>query len=96
MKFIIKKFNPDYHLQSIELLNNDLSKYLPKNQNYNEILQNFLKQENVFSYVALFEKEVVGYGSLIIETKIRGDKIGHIEDIVTKKVLENRMLVGNN
>ena len=38
------------------------------------------------SLVAIIDEKIVGYGSLVIEAKIRGGKAGHIEDIVS---LEN-------
>lgn len=34
------------------------------------------------SVAAVLADVVVGYGSVVIEAKIRGGKIGHIEDIV--------------
>jgi glucosamine-phosphate N-acetyltransferase len=32
--------------------------------------------------VGLYNKRIVAYGSIVIENKIRGEKAGHIEDIV--------------
>lgn len=66
----------------IELLQS-ISEFKPKSDQYDRIWSDFNSQPNVHSIVAVLGDLVVGYGSVIIETKIRGGKIGHIEDIVT-------------
>ena len=66
----------------IELLQS-ISEFKPKSDQYDRIWSDFDSQANVHSVVAVLDNLVVGYGSLTIETKIRGGKIGHIEDIVT-------------
>ena len=43
------------------------------------------------SIVGLYKDEVIAYGSLVIENKIRGEAAGHIEDIV----VDNKVR-GNN
>jgi glucosamine-phosphate N-acetyltransferase len=35
--------------------------------------------------VGLYNDKIVAYGSIVIENKIRGEKAGHIEDIVVDK-----------
>ena len=84
IKFKIKPFEKKY-MGDVILLLKSISNFQPKKKNYNIIWKKFKKQKNVFSIVALLEKEVVGYGTVSIETKIRGGKMGHIEDIVSKK-----------
>ena len=63
-------------LQSISEFKPSISEYLP-------IWNSFCQQTNVHSLVAVLDSKIVGYGSIVIETKIRGGKMGHIEDIVT-------------
>lgn len=43
------------------------------------------------SIVGLYKDEVIAYGSLVVENKIRGEAAGHIEDIV----VDNKVR-GNN
>ena len=51
-------------------------------KDFDQIWDEFQSQTNYFGLVALDEKvDVVGYGSIFIEKKIRGGKMGHIEDI---------------
>lgn len=67
----------------ILLLKNNLSSFAPPKEDYTSIWNKFSKQENVISIVALKPTDnIIGYGSLIIEQKIRGGKVAHVEDIV--------------
>lgn len=71
------------HMAEIVELLQSLSEFKPSETEYDSIWEAFHKQEHVHSIVALLDKRVVGYGSIIIETKIRGGKMAHIEDIVS-------------
>ena len=65
----------------IEILQS-VSDYRPDEKVYDQIWDEFQSQTNYFGLVALDEKvNVVGYGAIFIERKIRGGKMGHIEDI---------------
>jgi len=66
----------------IELLQS-ISKYKPSKSEYTKIWNKFKNQKNIHSVVAITNNKIVGYGSIVIETKIRGGKMGHIEDIVS-------------
>jgi len=46
---------------------------------------NFISNTSSNSIVGLLEDKVVAYGSIVIESKIRGELAGHIEDIVVDK-----------
>jgi glucosamine-phosphate N-acetyltransferase len=61
-----------------------ISQFAPDPDNYDEIWINHSLQENVTSIVAHHANGLVlGFATLVLEAKIRGGKIGHIEDIVT-------------
>lgn len=66
----------------VELLKG-LSPYSPSKDKYDSIWASFNNQTNIYSRVAIHKDMVVGYGAIIIEGKIRGGKLGHIEDIVS-------------
>ena len=66
----------------IELLQS-MSEFKPSKSEYLPIWNSFHQQSNVHSLVAVIDNQIVGYGSIVIETKIRGGKMGHIEDIVS-------------
>jgi glucosamine-phosphate N-acetyltransferase len=66
----------------IELLQS-LSEFNPPKKDYPNIWREFCAQDNVHSLVAIIGGRIIGYGSVLIETKIRGGKLGHIEDIVS-------------
>ena len=59
-----------------------ISDFVPNKSNYKRIWRQYSEQKNVFGIVAEQNGTVIGYGSVIIETKIRGGRVGHIEDIV--------------
>ena len=71
--------------QVIDILHKYMSEFLPDFRYKDIIFNNFISQTNVYGVVAEFEKKIIGYGCIIFEIKIRGSKIGHIEDIVTDK-----------
>ena len=73
------------HMPSVVKLLQRLSAYVPDSENYDEIWSSFNKQKNVYSVVAKYNNLIIGYGVILIENKIRGGRIGHIEDIVTHK-----------
>jgi len=60
----------------------DISLFEPKKNIRQEIFNEFISQSNVSGFVYVLEDTIVGYGSLVFETKIRGGRVGHIEDIV--------------
>ncbi len=71
-----------HHMRDAILLLQNLTPYQPPEDNYEEIWSSFRAQPNVFAIVAQVENTLVGYGALLIETKIRGGKLAHLEDIV--------------
>ena len=71
------------HMKQVILLLQNLSVYLPPEDSYCDIWKSFINQTNVHSVVATENEQVVGYGAIVIETKIRGGKKGHIEDIIS-------------
>jgi glucosamine-phosphate N-acetyltransferase len=73
------------HMSAVIDMLQELSEFSPPDIEYEDIWALFDSQPNVFGVVALDEHVVVGYGAVVIETKIRGGKVGHIEDIVTHK-----------
>ena len=66
----------------IELLQS-MSEFKPLKSEFSSIWNSVCEQSNVHSLVAVMNNQIVGYGSIVIETKIRGGKSGHIEDIVS-------------
>jgi glucosamine-phosphate N-acetyltransferase len=87
----IRKIQKNDVSEVIDLLQS-LSCYKPNKKNYSLICNEFFSQQNVFSLVAIFNHKIVGYGSIVIETKIRGGRKGHIEDIVTHKNFRKKQI----
>tara|TARA_B110000196_G_C20496468_1_gene364814 strand:+ start:117 stop:506 length:390 start_codon:yes stop_codon:yes gene_type:complete len=59
-----------------------ISYFSPRKSNYKKIWKEYSAQKNVFGVVAELDGVIIGYGSVVIETKIRGGRVGHVEDIV--------------
>ena len=75
----------------IELLQS-ISKFKPSRSRLLPIWESFNEQSNVHSLVAVMDSQIVGYGSIVIETKIRGGKKGHIEDIVSHSLFRKKKI----
>lgn len=73
------------HLDSIIYLLQDISVYVPAKQELSSIWTKFITQPHVYGWVVLLDAEVIGYGSLVFEVKIRGGLSAHVEDIVISK-----------
>ena len=62
----------------------EISNFEPSPDSYDKIWSDYSAQQNVVSIVAThMNGTLVGFGTLVLETKIRGGRLGHIEDIVT-------------
>tara|TARA_A100000164_G_C21804285_1_gene722256 strand:- start:618 stop:1040 length:423 start_codon:yes stop_codon:yes gene_type:complete len=55
----------------------------------------FNENKSTKSRVGILDNEIVAYGSIVIENKIRGEVAGHIEDIVVDKNYRGRF-IGEN
>ncbi len=73
------------HMTAVIEILQSISDYRPDEKDYDQIWDQFQSQTNYFGLVALDKKvDVVGYGFILIERKIRGGKKGHIEDIAVR------------
>ena len=92
-KIKIRNIEKDDVPHAVKLLNT-LSKFETSND-YKKLWNDFYIQSNVHSIVATINHLVIGYGSIVVETKIHGRKIGHIEDIISHFDYRNKG-VGKN
>ena len=81
-KIKIEKVNKAHFKSISSLLHNYMSRFLPNPAQIDAIWQEYIGQSNVHAVVLIHESSVIGFGSVMIETKIRGGRMGHIEDIV--------------
>lgn len=78
----IRKIQKEDHESVIALLQ-QLSVFLPNLSDAPDIWHEFQKQNNVSAFVGCDDNNnVVAFGSICVEMKIRGGRLGHIEDIV--------------
>ena len=73
------------HLDAVNDLLQDISRYMPNEQDLDSIWKKYVSQDHVFGWVVILENEVIGYGSLLFEVKVRGGTCAHVEDIVISK-----------
>lgn len=62
-----------------------ISQFYPEKDRFESLWVDFENNKSNHGFVFLVEEQIVAYGAIIIETKIRGGKLGHIEDIVVNK-----------
>jgi glucosamine-phosphate N-acetyltransferase len=72
-----------HDMQAVIDLIQSISPFEPPRELHDSIWRDFSAQQNLVSLVAEHEGIPVGYGVVLIEQKIRGGKVGHIEDIVS-------------
>ena len=77
----IKENDVDFVIEMLQ----DISLFEPQKSERQGIFNEFISQSNVLGFVYLLENTIVGYGSLVFETKIRGGRVGHLEDIVVNR-----------
>lgn len=71
------------HLEQVVSLLQEISAFEPSPAEFDEIWSRFTAQKNSYPLVVLSEEFVVAFGVLLIEHKVRGGKLGHIEDVVS-------------
>ena len=71
------------YLEEVVALLQEVSVFEPAPETFEDIWARFSSQLNYFSIVILSAGRVVGFGALLVEHKIRGGKMGHIEDVVS-------------
>ena len=82
-KIIFENYDPKYSKDIIDLLQ-EISTFRPPNSSYSSIANSFLKQNNLYTVVAIYENNVIGFGSMFIFERVRGGKAAILEDIVVK------------
>jgi len=78
-------------LGKVFLLLQQLTEIDYSNRDEEDCWNKFNSNTSSNSIVGLYKDEVIAYGSLVVENKIRGEAAGHIEDIV----VDNKVR-GNN
>ena len=71
------------HLEAVVSLLQELSIFEPSPEVFDEIWTRFSAQSNSFPLVVISEGDVIGFAVLLVESKVRGGKMGHIEDVVS-------------
>jgi len=67
-----------------------MSEFKPSKSEYLLRWNSFRQQSNVHPLVAVIDNQIVGYGSIVIWKRIRGGKIGYIEDIISHSLFRKK------
>ena len=79
------------HLDTVyDLLSEHVSTFKPSKKNHTKIWKLLVIQKNNFYIVAIKSNKVIGFGSLLIVVRTRGQNQGIIEDIVVDKKYQNK------
>ena len=81
--FLIEKVCKRHHRSVIDLMQ-EISNFEPNKEELSRIWDDFNNQGHVHSVVAIHNDIPIAFGTLVIEKKIRGGTMGHVEDIVTR------------
>ena len=74
------------HIEEVIDILQLISEFKPPKSEYDKIWQCFIDHPENYGLVALDQfGKVIGYGSLLLNYKIRGGIMGHIEDIAVHK-----------
>ena len=77
-------------LNKVFVLLQQLTKIDYSKRNIEDCWQSFISNQSSNSMVSIYKDEIIAYGSIVIENKIRGEKAGHIEDIVVNEVYRGK------
>ena len=78
------------HMEEIINLLQTISIFRPSKDSYSKIWDAFDSQSHVFAIVITKNNLVLGYGSVVIEKKIRGGNVGHVEDVAVSELYKNQ------
>jgi len=79
-------------LKEVIVLLNQLKEIDVSKINLNKAWSDFISNSSSNSIVGIYNNNVVAYGSLVVENKIRGEVAGHIEDIVVDTTVRGKMV----
>ena len=79
-------------LNDVFVLLNQLKKIDISHLNLDHSSDKFIQNNRSNSIVGIIDNKIIGYGSIIIENKIRGEVAGHIEDIVVDTEVRGKMI----
>ena len=72
-------------LETVYCLLQEVSKYHPCTSMHQDIYAKFNSQLNGMAICAEVENKVIGFGSIFYITRVRGGRVGIIEDVIVSK-----------
>jgi len=76
--------------KDVYFLLNQLTELLGTVRNKEVCWDSFISNNSNNAIVGLYDDKIVAYGSIVIENKIRGGIVGHIEDIVVDRKFKGK------
>ena len=76
--------------KNVYFLLNQLTELLGTIRNKKVCWDKFVSNNSNNAIVGVYNDQIIAYGSIVIENKIRGEVAGHIEDIVVDKKFRNK------
>ena len=72
-------------LETIYHMLQDVSKYYPLDSKHKDIFAQFISEFNGMAVCAEVDRQLVGFGSIFYIMRVRGGRVGIIEDVVVSK-----------
>lgn len=69
-------------VEAVIELQQNISSHRPNPEEIDRFWAAYIGQSGIIGVVAEANKEVIGFASLLLEVKLRGGIVGHIEDVV--------------
>ena len=82
IKFQIEPVTQQHHPAVVNLIQQNLSEFAIDRDSLSQLWQRWAAQSHVFARVAVAGGAVIGYANVVIEQKIHGDALGHMESLV--------------
>jgi ribosomal protein S18 acetylase RimI-like enzyme len=90
MQFKIEPLSQQHHGAVVDLVQQNLPGFAVDRCSLDLLWQRFSAQTQVIARVAVKDNIVIGYANLVIEQKIHGDALGHMESLVVSHPYRNQ------
>jgi ribosomal protein S18 acetylase RimI-like enzyme len=90
-EILIRRISKDDLPKVIDLLQ-DISVYNPPKKKYDSIWESYSNQQHVFGYCFFYKQQLIGYGSINLEMKLKKGLMAYLEDVVVHRAYRNKKI----
>ncbi|MGB0293402.1 MAG: GNAT family N-acetyltransferase [Flavobacteriaceae bacterium] len=90
---LIRRISKNDLPKVIDLLQ-EISVYNPPKKKYDSIWERYSNQQHVFGYCFFYNQQLIGYGSINLEMKLKKGLMAYLEDVVVHRAYRNKKIGG--